>query len=168
MARLVLNLRAFGNETSNQVAELAGPSTRLQPVPFQCQTHAESRILGNIGAPLDYGQWDSGQFDCDMPENDALARPSAVVDCQAMDLEHGSRDGGDLQQEMCERSSGESPVRVSVSDVGVPRHEILSLTPSDSDRTLDKLTMVHTLRIQSAWVYPDHPSCKRGEVQECR
>lgn len=146
--RLVLNLRTFGNETAGGLADRrsAGPSSRLQPIQFAHQDQTESRILGNIGAPLDYDQWNGSQFDCDLPEIDGSVGPSGVIDSQAADLEHGTRDSGDVDQEMGERSSGVSLERVLVSKVGVSRDEILNLTFCGSDRTLNKLKTVATLK----------------------
>lgn len=97
VTRLVLNLRTFGNETSSHGAHhgAAGDPSRLRPIEFSPQTQVESRILGNIGAPIDYDQWNGSQFECAMPETDGLAGPSTAIGSQAIDLEHGLRDGQD-------------------------------------------------------------------------
>ncbi|KAF9066216.1 hypothetical protein BDP27DRAFT_1365829 [Rhodocollybia butyracea] len=52
----VLNLRAFSNRTIQHSSE--GPSNAIAP-PLSTLDFAENRFLGNIGAPLDYNQWDN-------------------------------------------------------------------------------------------------------------
>lgn len=57
ISRLVLNLRNY-NEHS---AQANVPDLSLPPVRF---TQVEHRVLGSIGAPMDYGQWEPGnRFD---------------------------------------------------------------------------------------------------------
>ncbi|KAF9078257.1 hypothetical protein BDP27DRAFT_1207250, partial [Rhodocollybia butyracea] len=53
--RFVLNLRAFSNRTIQH--SVKAPSNTTAP-PLSVLDFAENRFLGNIGAPLDYNQWD--------------------------------------------------------------------------------------------------------------
>lgn len=56
ISRLVLNLRTYDQSEAQQHVDIdTGPSNSIQ------FADAGSRILGNIGAPLDHGQW-TNQF----------------------------------------------------------------------------------------------------------
>ncbi|KAF9064634.1 hypothetical protein BDP27DRAFT_1367049 [Rhodocollybia butyracea] len=54
--RFVLNLRAFSNQTVQHSGK--APFDTTAP-PLSTIDFAENRFLGNIGAPLDYNQWDN-------------------------------------------------------------------------------------------------------------
>lgn len=57
ISRLVLNLRNYDEHS----AQANGPDLSLPPVRF---TLVENRVLGSIGAPVDYEQWEPGsRFD---------------------------------------------------------------------------------------------------------
>lgn len=63
ISRLVLNLRNYDEHS----AQANGPDLSLPPVRF---TQVENRVLGSIGAPIDYEQWEPGNVSDDTIEQD--------------------------------------------------------------------------------------------------
>ena len=53
--RLVLNLKNYHKSSATDGAEMSLPPLNFAPV--------EDRILGSIGAPIDYNQWSPERFD---------------------------------------------------------------------------------------------------------
>ncbi|KAF9064640.1 hypothetical protein BDP27DRAFT_1450649 [Rhodocollybia butyracea] len=65
--RLVLNLRAFSSRTVQHSGQ--APVSPTAP-PLGALDFAENRFLGNIGAPLDYNQWDDDELESEVDQRD--------------------------------------------------------------------------------------------------
>ncbi|KAF9065651.1 hypothetical protein BDP27DRAFT_1424633 [Rhodocollybia butyracea] len=75
---LVLNLRAFASHTVQHSGK--APSNTTAP-PLSTLDFAENRFLGNIGAPLDYNQWDNiDELKIREEENIEWKMPDKTVD----------------------------------------------------------------------------------------
>lgn len=79
---------------------MTSPSTRLSESAF-----ARNRVLGNIGAPLDFGQWES--------INDGAGEHGGLSECEYHDVEGGLVSADNAAEVGQPEETGVSEVRAS-------------------------------------------------------